>query len=66
MNTKERIISLKLIEKKESHLEFLEEIGVAATVKVNDGNLENEEKNSCTKEKKNYGKSQIKWDLREF
>lgn len=60
MNIKERIISLKLIEKKKTHLEFLEEIGVAATVKVNDGNLENEKKNSNTKEKNNYGKLHIK------
>ena len=47
-----RIISLRLIKKKEEHIEFLEEIGVAATVKVNDSNPETEEKTSCTKEEK--------------
>ena len=52
MNVKERIISLRLIKKKEDHIEFLEKIGVAATVKVNDSNPETEEKTSCTKEEK--------------
>lgn len=52
VNVKERIISLRLIKKKEDHIEFLEEIGVAATVKVNDSNPETEEKTSCIREEK--------------
>lgn len=35
-----RLLSKKI----EDHIEFLEEIGVAATVKVNDSNPETEEK----------------------
>ena len=35
MNVKERMISLKLLKEKKDHSEFLEEIGVAATVRVN-------------------------------
>lgn len=52
MNAKERILSLRLIEEKESNLEFFKEIGVAATVKENGSNIENEEKNNFAKEKK--------------
>ena len=41
MNVKERIISLKLIGKKQEHTKFFEEIGVTAIMKENICNLEN-------------------------
>lgn len=41
MNVRERIISLKLIGKKQEHTKFFEEIGVTAIMKENIGNLEN-------------------------
>jgi hypothetical protein len=46
MNVKERIISLKLIGKKQEHTKFLEEIGVTAIMKENICNLENGAKES--------------------
>lgn len=52
MNVKERIISLRLIEKREHHIKFLEEIGVAATVRVNGSDSKTEKKNNCIKEGK--------------
>ncbi len=40
MNVKERIISLRLVERNEKNDAFFEQIGVTATVKVNDTNPE--------------------------
>ena len=50
MNVKERIISLKLIGKKQEHTKFLEEIGVTAIMKENICNLENGAKESGVRE----------------
>ena len=49
MNVKERIILLRLLEMGKSRPEFLEEIGVAISVKEKNGNSEIKE-NSCSKE----------------
>ena len=46
MNVKQRMISLKILKEKKRYSEFLEEIGVAATVRVNSGEKETDEKNS--------------------
>ena len=51
MKTKERIMSLKLIGKKQSYEKFLEEIGVTAVMKEKDGNLENETKEKVLERK---------------
>lgn len=51
INVKERILSLRIIEKKESHLEFLGEIGVVAAMKENDRNQRNEEKTVVPRER---------------
>ena len=40
MNVKQRMISLKLLKEKKNSSEFLEEIGVAATVRVNSSEKE--------------------------
>lgn len=50
MNVKERIISLKLIGKKQEHTKFLEEIDVTAIMKENICNLENGAKESGVRE----------------
>lgn len=50
MNVKERIISLKLIGKKQEHTKFLEEIGVTAIMKENIYNLKNGTKENDVKE----------------
>ena len=44
MNVKQRMISLKLLKEKKNYSEFLEEIGVAATVRVNSSKQETDEK----------------------
>lgn len=44
MNVKQRMISLKLLKEKKNYSEFLEEIGVAATVRVNSSEKETDEK----------------------
>ena len=46
MSVKERILSLRLLEMGKSRPEFLEEIGVAVSVKENNGNSAIKE-NSC-------------------
>jgi hypothetical protein len=51
MSVKERILSLRLLEMGKSRPEFLEEIGVAVSVKENNGNSAIKE-NSCSKEEK--------------
>ena len=50
MNVKERIISLKLIGKKQEHTKFLEEIGVTAIMKENIYNLKNGTKENDVRE----------------
>ena len=52
MNVKERILSLRLLEKMESNQNFLEEIGVVVTLKAKDSGTEN--KSSCRREKNDY------------
>lgn len=44
MNVKQRMISLKILKEKKRYSEFLEEIGVAATVRVNSSGKETDEK----------------------
>ena len=44
MNVKQRMLSLKLLKEKKNYSEFLEEIGVAATVRVNSSEKETDEK----------------------
>ena len=63
MSVKERIILLRLLEMGKSRPEFLEEIGVAISVKEKNGNSEIKE-NSCSKEEKWYEKVHIKGDIR--
>lgn len=50
MNVKERVISMKLIGKKQEYKNFLEEIGVMAVMKEKVRNLETEEKEKYVKE----------------
>ena len=47
MNVKQRMISLKLLKEKKNSSEFLEEIGVAATVRVNSSEKETDDKKYC-------------------
>ena len=56
MNAKQRIISLKLVEAKKNYSEFLDEIGVAAGMKENNGSREIQEKKVTLRRKNNYGK----------
>ena len=51
MNVKERIISLKIIEKKQDYAKFIEEIGVTAVMKEKVCNLENRISEKYTGEK---------------
>lgn len=44
MNVKQRLISLKLLKEKKNYSEFLEGIGVTATVRVNSSKKETDEK----------------------
>ena len=44
MNVRERVISMKLIGKKQEYINFLEEIGVTAVMKENFHNVESEVK----------------------
>ena len=49
MNVKQRMISLKLLKEKKNYSEFLEEIGVTATVRVNSSEKETDEKKYYTR-----------------
>lgn len=49
MHVKERILALRLIEKSEKHIEYFERIGVTATVKTNDTDVETQQNNGCRK-----------------
>ena len=60
MGVKERIIAFKLLEQKENHLAFLEEIGVAVELKKIEGDIVEVKKNKCIKEEKDYGKKDSK------
>ena len=64
MGVKERIIAFKLLEQKENHLAFLEEIGVAVELKKIEGDIVEVKKNKCIKEEKDYGKKDSKWNIR--
>lgn len=61
MRVKERIISLKLIEKRERYTEFFDEIGVIAILKENEGILEEQEKKVVQLMKTNYDQVDSKW-----
>lgn len=44
MNVKQRMISIKLLKEKKNYSKFLEEIGIAATLRVNGSEKETDEK----------------------
>ena len=53
MNVKQRMISLKLLKEKKNYLEFLEEIGVAATIRANSSEKETDVKKYYARRIKN-------------